>query len=194
MKPDITVVTPTIPPRRALLLRALSSVMAQTLPARALSVAVDTEHAGAAITRHRALQSAQTGWVAFLDDDDEFMPTHLHALWSHARDTDADYVYSWFEVLGGADPFPTSHFTQPFNPADPIQTTITVLVKTELAKDVGFVEFTDDGKVIDGQRWGEDYDFTLRCLRAGANIQHLVARTWYWHHDSSNTSGRGDRW
>lgn len=195
MSSDITVVIPTIPPRYDLLARAIRSVALQELRPDQLSVAWDTEHQGAAVTRQRALDGVQTGWTAFLDDDDEMLPDHLAALMRHARETDADYVYSWFLTSPpGRDPFPPHHFTNEFNPADPIQTTITVLVKTELAREVGFVEMGDDGKVIDGQRWGEDYQFTLGCLNAGAKISHLVKHTWIWHHDSSNTSGRPDRW
>lgn len=192
---DITVAIPTIPPRAQLLARAIRSVSVQTLPARALSVAWDTEHAGAAAIRQRALDGVQTEWTAFLDDDDEFASHHLEALTAHARETNADYVYSWFwTVPNGCDPFPSHHFTNEFNPADPIQTTITVLVRTELAKAVGFTSQDDEGRLIGGQRWGEDYEFTLGCLRAGGVISHLPKRTWYWHHDSGNTSGRPDRW
>lgn len=200
MNEQITVVIPTIPPRAALLARAVQSAANQSLPAAALSVAVDNQHAGAAHTRQRALDAVKTGWTAFLDDDDEFMPHHLEQLHKFAHATDADYVYSWFRVVGANgrvmshDPvFPESHFLEPFDPNNPIQTTITVLVKTELAKHVGFWK-PDDEREVDGQRWGEDYSFTLDCVRAGARITHLVEHTWYWHHDSGNTSGRGDRW
>jgi glycosyltransferase involved in cell wall biosynthesis len=198
---DITVCIPTIPVRRPLLQRAVASVLAQTLPASGLSVAVDLRKEGAAVTRQRALECAWTGgrrragWVAFLDDDDEFLPQHLERLWRHARDEDADYVYSWFETVPtGGDPFPPHHFTDDWNPLDPIQTTITILVRLELALDVGFLTWDDDGRTVAGQRHGEDYEFTLGCVRAGAKISHLAERTWLWHHDSGNTSGRPDRW
>lgn len=197
MKRDVTVCIPTIPPRRSLLIRAIHSVMDQTQPASALAIALDTNHDGAAVTRQKTLDMAITEWVAFLDDDDEFLPQHLEHLLRHAEETNADYVYSWFWIANGVarldGVFPPSHFLNPFNPEDPIQTTITVLVKRELAQEAGF--FRPLGGVhVNGQTWGEDYQFTLECLRLGANIQHLVERTWLWHHDSGNTSGRGDRW
>ena len=66
---DITVAIPTIPPRGALLQRAISSVLSQTLPAGGLSVAVDNQRSGAAGTRARALAAVTSPWVAFLDDD-----------------------------------------------------------------------------------------------------------------------------
>lgn len=197
MKRDVTVCIPTIPPREHLLVRALRSVTAQSHPVSALAIALDSNHDGAAVTRQRALDMATTEWVAFLDDDDEFLGYHLEALLRHAEATNADYVYSWFWIAVGEHRFdgvfPPHHFTDPFNPQDPIQTTITVLVKRELAQEAGFYRPLG-GVHVKGQTWGEDYQFTLECLRLGANIQHLVERTWLWHHDSSNTSGRGDRW
>lgn len=192
--PDITVAIPTIPPRAAYLRRALASVQAQTLPAMAVSIAQDVRREGAALTRDRALAAVRTKWTAFLDDDDEFKPEHLDALAGHAAETGADYVYSHFEVIGGGDPFPGHRFL-PWDNNNPRQTTITTLVRTELAQSVAFAGWSEDGQTVGGQRWGEDYSFTLGCMNAGAKISHLVeAQTWLWHHHGANTSGRPDRW
>lgn len=193
MKNTVTVVMPSIPVRTRLRRRALNSVEAQTHPADAVALVVDYHREGAWVTRQRALEMAAragTEWVAFLDDDDEFRPHHLAACLRHAADTDADFVYSWFDVVGGRDPFPVTHFTNPFDPADPIETTITVVVKTELALAVGFQRLESRGEANSG----EDAFFTRGCLAAGANIQHLVDKTWLWHHDSGNTSGLPSRW
>lgn len=204
--PQITVAIPTLPARRQLLTRAVKSVSRQTLPAAAISIATDVSRAGAAPTRQRALDAVQTEWVAFLDDDDYFKERHLEALYRHAMETDADMVYSWFDMPGGADPFPTTHYTETFERASelagqPIETTITTLCRTDLAKSVGFAKL-DRGEANSG----EDYRFTLGLVAAGAKISHLVDRTWYysvhgeWSPDgktqlSGNTSGlptRGD--
>jgi glycosyltransferase involved in cell wall biosynthesis len=188
-----TVVIPSIPPRVGYLQRAIASVVAQDHPVDEIIVAIDHHKQGAAATRHRGLMRVRTDWVLFLDDDDEFYPQHVRRMLEHAAETGADYVYSWFDVAGGVDPFPATHYTEPFNPEAPIQTTITTLVRTELAQSIGFLRRCD-GALINGMTWGEDYQFTLECLRAGAKISHLVERTWVWHHDSGNTSGRPDRW
>jgi hypothetical protein len=172
--------------------RALRSIQVQTLPAAAISIATDVDREGAAVTRQRALDAVQTAWTAFLDDDDEFAANHLHDLLWHANETEADYVYSWFIPVSGFDPFPAHHYTNPFNPANPIQTTITILVRTELAQSVGFALMDGDA---DQRGWGgEDYRFTLGCIAAGAKISHLVQRTWYWHNGGGNTSGLPSRW
>lgn len=194
----ITVAIPSIPPRSALLARAIASVSSQTLQPSGLVVAYDNYREGAPRTRQRALESVTTEWVAFLDDDDEFMPQHLEKLWNHALNTGADYVFAWYKVKCGdtvfdVDPvFPPTHYSQPWDPAQPRQTTITVLVKTDLALTAGFLPH-ESGKTVDGQTWGEDWSFTLKCNALGV-ISHLVDHTWYWHHDSANTSGRSDRW
>jgi glycosyltransferase involved in cell wall biosynthesis len=192
--PDITVCVPHIPSRALMLQRAVRSIATQTQPPAAISVAIDINRQGAPATRQRALDAVSSDWVAFLDDDDYFFPIHLEHLYRHAMETGADFVYSWFEVPGGTDPFPSTHFTNPFNPEDPIETTITTLVRTDLAKAVGF-QALDRGQI----NTGEDRFFTLGCLNEGAKISHLVERTWAWCHHTGNTSGlstKGDslRW
>jgi glycosyltransferase involved in cell wall biosynthesis len=198
MNPSITVAIPTIPPRRKLLVRALESVFNQSLPPVAISIATDVHKEGAARTRQRALDAVKTEWVAFLDDDDELLPYHLEHLMVHAQKTSADYVYAWYYIVMGDAHyvtdlvFPPGHYSNPWDPDNPRQTTVTTLVKTELAKKVGF-DWPESDKEIHGQRRGEDYEFTLGCNRLGT-ISHLVERTWLWHHDSNNTSGRSDKW
>lgn len=172
-----------------LLSRAIASVGLQRLQPDAISVAVDNHRLGAPATRDRALRAVRTKWTAPLDDDDEFRPRHLEQLLHLAIETGADYVYSWFVVVGGQDPFPETHFTNPFNPDNPIETTITVLVKTELAMEVGYQP--QPGRTTNT---GEDWRFLLQCLKLGAKVEHLVEKTWRWHHDSGNTSGLASRW
>lgn len=208
---SITVVIPTIPPRVDMLARAIQSVLDQTLfttmryncagrPRLRVESPVDHDHEGAARTRQRGLERVATEWVAFLDDDDEFMPQHLERLLVHALFTGADYVYSWFMIKdpSGAerpdlDPFP-GQLGRPFDPARPVQTTVTTLVRTELAQSVGIRPSETAPPTPDGHRAGEDWQFTLDCLAAGGRIEHLPERTWWWWHHGHNTSGLPDRW
>lgn len=164
-------------------MRAMNSVVMQTLPAAAVAVAADIHREGAAKTRQRALMTVQTPWVAFLDSDDMFKTNHLERLMGHAQETGADFVFSWFDVLGGWDPFP-DNFAPPFDPANPVETTVTTLVRTGIAQKVGF-HALDRGEINSG----EDRFFTLGCIEAGAYISHLKERTWYWSHHGGNTSG-----
>lgn len=183
---DITVVIPSIPARTVFLQRAFYSALNQTLKPDAISVAFDLAARGAASTRQEALNRANSKWVAFLDDDDEFLPEHLGTLYDTAMSTQADYVYSWFT---DTRPDPIGTFGKPFDPKNPTQTTITTLVRTDLAKEIGFKD-SEEGKTINGERWGEDFQFTLDCVAAGAKIVHVPARTWVWHWHGGNTNGR----
>lgn len=186
---DITVAIPTIPPRTPLLLRAMASVGQQILQPEAVSIAMDTVKAGAPATRQRALDAVHTPWVAFLDDDDEFLPSHLFLLRQHAEQAGADYVYSWFFPVGMKDPFPETHYTEPFDPENPIETTITILVRTELAKEVGFQR-----NPRGGWNTGEDHWFLQNCLKRGAKVSHLIAKTWRYHYHKKNTAGMPENW
>jgi hypothetical protein len=193
--PGITVAVPAHPARvgNGMLGRALASVWTQTLPAAAVSVAVDHDREGAWTTRQRALDAVQTEWVAFLDSDDAFMPHHLQVLAEAAEETAASYLFSWFTIrdaAGNEQPHwdPLGHFGKPFNPDDPHQTTITTLVRTELAKTVGFSS-PPEQELIHGQRLGEDFAFTLGCINAGGKIVHVPTVSWWWSHHGSNSSG-----
>lgn len=191
---DVTVAIPAHPARlsNGMLSRALASVCAQTWQPAAVSVAVDHNREGAWATRQRALDAVTTGWVSFLDSDDAFMPHHLQVL-AEAAEAGADYAFSYFmikDAAGNEQPGwdPLGHFGKPFNPDDPHQTTITTLVRTELAKTVGFSS-PPEQELIHGQRLGEDFAFTLGCMNAGGKIVHVPQRTWWWYHHSRNSSG-----
>jgi glycosyltransferase involved in cell wall biosynthesis len=159
----------------------------QSTPASGIIVEVDKYREGAAIVRNRGLLKVTTDWVAFLDSDDQLKANHLETLIQGAQATTADYIYSWYEPVGfGGDPLP--HFGKVFDPENPTQTTITTLVRTELAQEVGFREVTP-GKLIDGQRYGEDFQFTVEVIAKGGKIVHIPQRTWLWNAHGLNTSG-----
>ncbi|MDH6448165.1 hypothetical protein M2155_000573 [Streptomyces sp. SAI-119] len=197
----ITVVIPAHPARiqNGMLARAVESVEAQKLKASALIVECDEEGLGAAVTRDRGLRKVTTEWVAFLDSDDWFYPEHLKVLATGAKIFNASYVFSYYMVhFPDGKPWPQNdplgHFGKQFNPQKPHQTTITTLVRTELAKKIGFHEPPPDS-VVGGHRGGEDWHFTVGCAEAGAKIVHIPRRTWAWVHHGANSSGipgRGD--
>lgn len=184
MRPGVTVVIPfhEARERNGMLDRAAASVRAQTYPVE-LVLARDVHRMGAAMTRQYGLMEVQTEWTAFLDSDDVMDPDHIEHLVACAADTGADYVYPWFRVQGGTDPFPM-FFGKPWDDNAPHSTTITILIRTGLAREVGFQGV-----------YGEDYRFTLGCVAAGAQIVHLPRRSWTWIHGAHNSSGmpgRGD--
>lgn len=187
---SVTAVIPAIPPRvHTHLHRALDSVLQQDRPVDAISVAVDHNREGSAVTRNRALAGVTTSWAAFLDDDDEWMPEHIRSLLVCAAETGADMIYPWFEVPEGWDPWPWAE-GQPFDPKrlDSINTIpITCLIRTELLRDVGGFESKDPTNT---ESLCDDWGTWVKLRDAGAKIVHLPRRTWRWHWWAGNTSGR----
>lgn len=188
MKTDITIVIPSIPPRSMYLARAVHSAAAQEIRPAAYSVAVDLLRQGAGPTRTRAMRAATTTWVAFLDDDDELMAHHTGTLLALAEETDADVLWPWFKVVGGTDPMPENQGKQ-WDPAEPHTFPITSLVRTEVAQAAYFPE-----PLVGERNSGEDWSFWMQLSEAGAKFAHTPEVTWWWHHDSGNTSGRPERW
>lgn len=188
MSSDITVCIPTISPRNGLLLRALASVAAQTLPADAVAIANDADHDGVWVTRSRAFRMVQTGWIASLDDDDTFHPTHLEDLAACAAETDADYVFSYFETdPPGRDML--GHFGKPFDPAHPHLTTSTVLIRTDLAVQIKLGPPPSEWRVVQ-----DDWMLVIGAVALGAKIMHLPKRTWTYHLHGKHTSGQPHLW
>lgn len=190
----VTAVIPAHGPRvtDGLLSEALRSVLAQSRPVDAVSVAIDQEHAGAAATRNTALAAVNTEWTAFLDSDDLWYPDHIDRLMRTAATSGADVVYPWFDVLGGNDPFP-QYEGKPFDP-DVIEhhqnfIPITVLARTSMLHVVGGFEHRGDPT-----NPCEDWGMWIKCLGVGARFVHAPVRTWAWRWHNGNTSGRGDRW
>jgi len=195
MEIPVTVCIPTLPSRSKLLQRALQSVEAQTYKPAKVIVQEDKEGKGSAHTRHKALMQVETEWVAFLDDDDEWMPHHLETLWT--RKGDADLVYPYYKVKGGSDPW--KNLGKPYRRGSIITT---ILVKTEIAQAVGFLrgEATEPAALqeakerrrrgVGGRKSsGDDGHFATACHDLGAKIVHIPEITWIWHHHSGNTGG-----
>ncbi len=190
---DVAVCIPTIPPRTRELHRAVASVKRQTVLPEAICMAIDEKREGAAATRNRAVDLATGEWIAFLDDDDEFLPHHIERCLQHAQDTGADLVYPWFEVVDGFDPLGCEG--RPFNEANLRRYNyipVTVLVRRELILAGGGFQNRSDG--VGGATW-EDWNMWLALLDLGATFSHLPERTWRWHMgDTQHTHGRSDRW
>lgn len=183
----ITVVIPTHGERlnNGMTAKAVNSVLEQDLPASALIVEVDHDRLGAAETRHRGLMKVTTPWVAFLDSDDYFYPCHLEILAHFAEADQADYVFSHPVTWGGYNPFERD-FGKPWDNDNPRHTTITTMVRTELAQSVGFLNYNKPrGYGVSN----EDWLFTMGCLNAGAKIVHAPQKTWLWNMHGRNSGG-----
>lgn len=194
---SVTVITPHIPVRQFELTRAVSSVAAQTFQPDYHIISVDKKHSGAAATRNEALYHASTTWVAFLDDDDEFLPHHLDTLVQAATRSGVTMVYSGCRVLdaqGMIIPVKEEwgRFGERFD-ADLLQKKaylpVTSLVHTTIAKQALFGPPSHEPESL-----YDDWGFYLRLLGLGATFLHVPEVTWVWYHHGNNTSGRPDRW
>lgn len=199
--PLVTVVIPTIKPRKMFLQRAVNSVRAQDMAnygAPQIEISIDRDHDGAAFVRNRALLRAKTPYVAFLDDDDYLLPNHLAILLDAIRDENVDVVYPMCRVIGAhneeIDLSSTLRHGKPFDADELMKCNyipVTSLVKTELAQAATFGPPDNAGP---GDEQYEDYGFYLRLLGLGADFHHVPEVTWVWHHHGRQTGGRSDRW
>lgn len=201
----VTVVTATIPGREAMLERALASVWAQTRPADAVAIARDNRREGAWWARNLAASMALTGWLAFLDDDDEWLSHHLQVLVDAGERTGAGLVYGYPEFVGARDGLAVvddaGHLVPrplhvPFGKAqaDWIRRVgnfipLGYLVRRQLVAAVGgFPEpFSPSWP-----KPHEDHGFLVRLLDAGAIFHNAGEVTWRYHVHGANTGGRGE--
>ena len=201
----VAVCIPTIPPRKALLDRALASINQQTRFPDQIHVIVDEEGDGAGPTRNRAWRNTSTDYVAFLDDDDEFLPQHLARCMSAAKATNADVVYSWFELVGWPEATPerpdalaVMHNGQlvhplgvPFGPEQARHMRrhafipITAVVRRAALERSG--GFPTPGSKEWPREDCEDWGGWLRLLDIGAKFVHVPERTWRCHYSVGNS-------
>lgn len=170
----VAAVIPTILGRESSLAAAVASVHAQTVPVDELIVQLDADGAGPAATRNRAVAVASSTWLAFLDDDDVWLPRHVETLLG-ASDG-ADVVYPDCQLVGphnglilNVDFSPSRLVAGNFIP-------VTALVRRSLFNDVGGFDERD--------RY-EDWGLWLRLLNAGASFRRVPTVTWEyrWHGD-----------
>lgn len=202
----VAAVIPTIPGREAMLQRALASVHAQRRRADQVVVERDSERTGAWAARNRGLARVTTDVIAWLDDDDTWGPSHLIACMRVLEQSPfrPDLVYPRPRMVGGTDPtavthqgvFPVSPWGLRFTPehAQHIRKVgsfipMTHVVRTDLVRRAGGFR---PGYTVDGGRYrGEDEDYLIRLLDAGAEFEHLDAVTWNWRVHRGHTAGRG---
>src|SRR6266702_2525747 len=177
---DVTVVIPTIKGREHLLKRALASVEGQQVTPAAVEVHTDYHRRGAHFARNEAIKNVKTDWIAFLDDDDEF--------------------------VGGRDPLACVQHgrlvPEPINVPFGIEQEywlrkhgnfipVTYLVRTAAVRAVGGfpAPYSFDAA---WSRDCDDFGLQLRLLDAGYTFHHVTGvRSWRYHFHEANLGGRG---
>lgn len=107
---DVTVITPSLPHRWALLCQAVDSVRHQTRPVAAHAIGIDYQHRGPAAVRNALLGGVTTEWVLFLDDDDLLDVDFVEVLSAHPE---ADVVVPYCRFDGGS--IPARYHNQPYD-------------------------------------------------------------------------------
>lgn len=208
IRPTVAVCVPTIPGREQLLDRAIRSIEKQTLAPDEVVVVLDEHGLGAAPTRNTAWRTAETELVAFLDDDDEFLPHHLEACVNTLIEKQAGLVYSWFELVGWdeatpdrPDPLATMNNGELVHPLGvewgreqelhfrkyPFIPITTVVRRPLLERSGGYPQpGTPEWPRSDCEDWGGH----LRLLDVGAKFVHHPERTWRCYHHGGSTAGR----
>lgn len=198
---SIAVCIATIPPREDVLQRALRSVATQTLEPDELIVELDEEATGAGPTRNRAWRRATSDWIAFLDDDDEFLPQHLQVCQSAAKKERADLVYPWFELVGWPEatasrPDPLAvplggvlrhPLGVPFRREQELHMRRHAFIPATVFVKRSWLEKVDGYPAPHTEEWNryngcEDWAMLIRLLDAGATFTHAPQRTWRCHH------------
>src|SRR5262249_9484933 len=150
-----------------------ASISHQTLQPDTIIVVNDLERAGAGRTRQKLLRMVETEWLAGLGSDDTWMPQHLEELYKVATGTDSVCAFSWFD----APHDPLGHFGKPYNVCAPHHTTITALVRTHIAQEVGFRETLQEGTFSE-EDWGFISGIAALCCERGLKMTHLAEKTW----------------
>lgn len=167
MTADVAVITPSLPSRAPLLAEAVQSVAAQTFEPLAHLIALDYKRVGAPFVRNALARVVDADWLAFLDDDDLFLPHHLETLM--AASTGADVVYSWSEVQGRDGWSCNEHFdAAALRRANTIP--VTAMIRRSTFLKVGGFPLDMSGI--------EDWGLWLRALGAGARFVCVPEVTW----------------
>ena len=188
---SVTVVIPAIPPRAAMLERAMESVRAQTVRARVV-IEADDDRTGSAATRNRAIARVETEWMLCLDDDDVLMPWAVQVLTEAQAASGADVVSggAWIpQAPGHGEPVapPAPGWVDPAVVTARSVLNVSSLARTKLAREAGGFTFRRDpgtGAMLD------DYGFYCALAEQGASFWRVPEVVLIWNVAGQNTSGK----
>lgn len=154
-----------------------------------IKVAFSSERGGIAKASNRALAMATGDYVALLDHDDTLAPDALAAVVAKAMETDADLVYTDHDYLGQDDRHHGPFFKPDWSPdlfLAQMYLGHLVVIRRQMIERVGPFRSERDGS--------QDYDMVLRCVLAGARIEHVPKVLYHWRqHGGSITANPGSK-
>jgi glycosyltransferase involved in cell wall biosynthesis len=160
----ITLITVSLPERRALLTEMLQSVAAQTMAPAAHIIIIDE---GPQVPKlARALKMVDTEYLCQVDDDDIIYPDHIETL---ENNLDADVVWTWCDVTGrdwspnqGYEPWKLQY--QNYIPSN-------YAGRVSKIRDVGGYQPHDKNDY-------EDWNLLRRLESGGATFENVPVITW----------------
>lgn len=204
----VAIVTPTIPPRKHLLAKAMESVENQTRQPDLVVVESDPFKTGAARTRNRAMVRVDTDYIAPLDDDDTLLENHLEVLMGAAEaNPEMDVIYPIPLIEGMRDPtavvvdgkwrlpwgleWTEDHRQHMIWRGNFIPHTCLIKVKTFLR--VG--GYPEPGDSDDKLSPCDDWKMLRRIALKGGKFLHVPEVTWRWApNPDGHTGGEPHRW
>lgn len=153
---DLTVVIPTI--MRPSLVRAIDSVMGQTIPTE-LVVVSDVGRMGTGPTMNRATFAVSTPYVGFLGDDDTIVWTY-HEWFEEENDGCDLFIFPMEYADGGVLPKTTDPSELRFSEVGG-----SFILKREVVQDFGFV------REDPARHYHEDWEMIDAVRAAGGRIQ-----------------------
>lgn len=166
-KRGVTVITPALPERAAMLAEAVQSVAAQTVQPAAHLICLDYSRKGPSGPINRMVKATQTEWVSILADDDLYDPHHLETLLAHSAD--ADMVLSWCRIEGQDIP----QYRGDFHPYDLLQRRDTGMRGTFMFRKTLWERLGGwpDPPI-------EDWKFMVAAVQAKARLIPVYEETW----------------
>ena len=169
----ITLVTPSLPSRAAMLEEMLESVAAQTrLPDQHL---LDVSDGPMVPKLIGLIDQVQVGWFCQVDDDDLLFPDHVWMLASNLR---ADVVWTWCEVVG-RDWSPNAPY-QPGRLQAENYIPSNCAIRVEAYRAVGGYR--------EGSGRHPDHDLLARLEQEGATFLNIPVVTWQYRFHGGNMS------
>lgn len=159
-----------------------------------------TVNAGPAAARNRALDVADGEWIAVMDSDDLMHPQRLERLVSAAERHRADIVADDLVFFGVTVATSGQTLLQPLDQRDPLTVSTEVYLRASGERSelpaLGYLKPMIRRSRIGALRYaeelriGEDYDFILRLLLAGARFVVLPDPMYLYRRHSASISHR----
>lgn len=149
------------------------------------------ENRGAGGARNHALREARAPLVAFLDADDQWLPTHLEEQLAFLNENDHDLVYADAEIFG-EPPFAGRTFTAtaPSEGEVNFESLISGRCNVITSGVVARKQLVFEAGLFDERlRNAEDFDLWIRMVRAGARAAYQRKVLLRYRHHAGSLSG-----